>query len=103
MRSDKSPIRFRFGMILRNIATFLMLRRRLPLAIAPLAVSLARSALVAALAGGAAWMALQAVDGGGYFVRLAAASVAYGLVLAAAATVLRVPEWLGVVRRFRRR
>ena len=91
------------GMTVTAVVTLATLRRRLPLPMAALALSWARSALVATAAGAAAWLALRAVDGSGYLLRLTASTAAFGLVLAAGATLLRVPEWRSMVSRLRRR
>ncbi len=77
------------------------LHRKLPLPLAAVAVSLLRSAIVAGIAGACAWYAVGTLAPRAYLWRLVVASAVFGVVQAAAATVLRVPEWTALLDRIK--
>ena len=79
------------------------LHRKLPLPLGQLGLSLLRSAVVAALAGGAGWLAVSALDEPGYLLKAVVASAVFGIVQAGMATVLKVPEWTALLDRVRER
>jgi len=84
------------GMAVTVGALLIGLRRKIPLPLGALAGSLLRSALVAGLAGLAALGTLELTAHANAVVQLGASSAAFGLVLAALASILRLPEWTAV-------
>lgn len=95
------------GMTLTGGATLLALRRKLPVPLRQVGLSVLRSALVAAAAGAIAHLAHEALPTRSYLVRCVVTSAVFGLALAAMATAFRLKEWRvlvdGLAQRLRRK
>jgi putative peptidoglycan lipid II flippase len=91
------------GMLFTSVATLLALRRRLPLPLRSLAQSVARSALVATLAGAAGYLAHTTVSTSDYLLRISVTSAVFGITYLSLVTALKVPEWTTFASRVRRR